>query len=860
MKIRRKYDGTTRPNILYFDDFIQDIQYFDDISLKRTIHFFTRNRYTGNYLASSLFLADNNDNSVLYFQKKTIIGFMMISGYFNEFWEFFNGILRVYNNSYDEPTFDDIPNKWTTTFPKSKTYGDIYNDVKNFVDENINITDIARIYKEYFCLNYRTMKTKDITGIKCEDKKPIIEQKIYEELIIKITYIIYYCLQENDKMQYILHHYILCFYKSDRSTVYNISLELKEKKYPKSLITLYNKFNNIDVSEVFVTLRYLYQYNYIKKGKHFTTCGETTLLNILNYCLINKDGTFNTKKILNEDVINFYEGKTMSQIAEKNGIRIMSEWLDIVSNLSFSEIYNITGDIHNNVKNVAYVLNKIVYDEDSFVDSPNKFIVDTIKYISNNPIDIKIEISRKDSVSLNIDNKYSLFFKPGHGEMNPMVNDKIKKKIKTIDLENMIDESNDFDIVYSFYKKILTMRDYDDHKLDYDEAISYIAITYLIEHIDLRIIQLLLLEITKLSITYENLEELDDPKNYKTISFFLKTIVNTKVVKIDSSKDTFKISNFIIKNLPENVTSFKIAIHEMSDNLFKLEPLEKLKLESLCISKTNMPYINIPTLTTLELEDIKDIDFIDKYKNLINLKLDVPEYFNMKSLSNLVNLKKIWLRTTYQNAFDCKIIEKCTELEDLTLSNFSHINSVFENIDALSNHTKLKRISLIRFDLSSEDLEVIFNELNIDNIYFSESCKMKQNTLLILENKNINEQTIEQLETHKIKYIFVDEKFTILLSYNSKILKFIVNYDTEMKVIFDIFTNKYGTGYEFFFNDKKVKETDIFFDLGKYNTKEIKITVRKEGKMSSKSSSRRTSSSNSSSRRTSSSKSSSRNR
>ena len=98
MKRRQKIDGTLRPNILYFEDFIDDIQYFDDISLKRTIHFFTTNKDTGNYLsilANSLFLADNNDNSVLYFQKKTIIGFMIVSGFFNEFWKFFISMLIV---------------------------------------------------------------------------------------------------------------------------------------------------------------------------------------------------------------------------------------------------------------------------------------------------------------------------------------------------------------------------------------------------------------------------------------------------------------------------------------------------------------------------------------------------------------------------------------------------------------------------------------------------------------------------------------------------------------------------------------------------------------------------------------------
>jgi hypothetical protein len=81
----KNLDGIREEPIeLLFDDFINDINYFDDVSLKRTIHFFTQNKNTGNYLsllAGSLFVADNDDNSVLYFQKKTTIGFMLVSGY-----------------------------------------------------------------------------------------------------------------------------------------------------------------------------------------------------------------------------------------------------------------------------------------------------------------------------------------------------------------------------------------------------------------------------------------------------------------------------------------------------------------------------------------------------------------------------------------------------------------------------------------------------------------------------------------------------------------------------------------------------------------------------------------------------------
>ncbi len=152
----KKLDGIREESIeLLFDDFINDINYFDDISLKRTIHFFTKNKDTDNYLsliAGSLFVADNDDNSVLYFQKKTTIGFMLVSGYYNVFMKFLNNIGIFKKTIVDDIVDDEIPNKWSSKLilPSSVLYNDISYDVGKFVDENITIPDITRIYKEYF--------------------------------------------------------------------------------------------------------------------------------------------------------------------------------------------------------------------------------------------------------------------------------------------------------------------------------------------------------------------------------------------------------------------------------------------------------------------------------------------------------------------------------------------------------------------------------------------------------------------------------------------------------------------------------------------------------------------------------------
>jgi hypothetical protein len=414
------------------------------------------------------------------------------------------------------------------------------------VDENIDVSSITRIYKEYFCLNYRTLSYKNITGIKCEDKKPIIEDQIYEELIIKLSYFVYFYIQIKNKnaAKFIINHYILTFIKSN---IYNISLVLDNtKKYSKKEISLYNIFNDTNENTQFKILRYLPQFKY--KDKTFSTCGETTLLNILNYCLINTDGTFNTEKILNEDVKTFYDGKKMSDINKST----MIEWLDIVSNLNFTHIYNTSGDIHNNVNNIACVLNKLIYDKDSCnISDPANFIIQTIEYISNDKITIKPERITESSLSMIINNNYSLFFKPGHGEMYNTEKTYLEdiNRLEVIDLNNYRNK-DEFDIIYTIYKKAVTTFDEygDGEKMDFDESISKIAQTYFADVLYNDIVKLFLLNNVN-SITVSDPEIIDSFTKEK-ISIFLDNVRNIKSIKISYIIDeNVYIFNSFIKNM-----------------------------------------------------------------------------------------------------------------------------------------------------------------------------------------------------------------------------------------------------------------------------------------------------------------------
>jgi hypothetical protein len=261
--MKKKFDGTRKsyePIELLFDDFINDITYFDDVSLKKTIHFFVKNNI--NKLADLLFTFDITDNSMIYFKKKTIVGFMIISGNYNNFINLLDNIELISDSS---PI-----NKWT----KNKSINpEIYNSVNEYVTENFFISDETfSLYKDYFCLDYQIIRTKDITGIKCDknnvsDKEKI---KIYEEMIIKLSYFLHYYNQIANKnaMKIIINHYILKFLKSDRAEHYNISLVLGSREYSENEIELYNIFNDINIGSVFKVLKM--QSNFKYKDKFYT--------------------------------------------------------------------------------------------------------------------------------------------------------------------------------------------------------------------------------------------------------------------------------------------------------------------------------------------------------------------------------------------------------------------------------------------------------------------------------------------------------------------------------------------------------------------------------------------------------------
>ena len=761
---KRKNDGSDKiKENLYFDDFVKDMNYFDDISLRRTIYFFIQYKNSIenkiSKLSDMLFTIDVNDNSVLYFQKKTIIGFMLVSGNYYKFMK----LLKLFNDAKISVDADiEPPNKWSKDVIINPE--DIYNVVKEFVDTNIDISSISREYKEYFCLNYRKMKTKDITGIKCEDKKPIVENQIYEEIIIKLTHFIYYYVQINKKKvaNIVINHYVLHFLNSDRAYVYNLKIILnKSKKYSNLEMMIYNKFNDINEStsynSKFKILRYIYQFKY--KDKQFSTCGETTLLNILNYCLIKNDGTFDTSKISNDDVIRFYEGKYMTDMFHQ---KTMTEWLDIVSNLGLL-VYNTTGDIHNNVKNIACVLNKLVYNNDScIIEDSSQFIVDTIEYLSSDKkFLINIEKSSEDSLYLKIDN-YSLFFRPGHGEMNNTVkNAKIQDFIDSVDLERISEKNDDFAIMYNIFKELLVPED--GEKLDYDEAISRLVIKYFLS-IEKDIVKIFLLNINKISYVESDYNHLEKPESIKNFIYNIRNVKDIHLTIIEENDDVQRIVNNYVKYISEycrELTKIDINIECESYHDINLVPLSDLKnlseitigdifTKSVILMLKNLKNKEKIKTISLPINDHTAIDVLEEFVNLEDLTLQSNGVFvkDLKPLEHLTKLKSLWISPII---FDVNLIKK-SHLEKLNIYDCKEFN----NIESFSNLVNLKEIIISRCNLTKVSIEPIIN-LNLDyiNIY---KTKLNLDDEITIYNKNVKPKIIKALNENNVKYVFTPLK------------------------------------------------------------------------------------------------------
>jgi hypothetical protein len=757
-------------NIFYDKLYTGSYTYYDD-SFVKTMVFICKNLSDDNILKQFillLFRTDRNDNdSIMHVNYKTILGFIIITGNFHYFDEILNDCNNENSNIHIESILEQLLNE------------------KNF-----------DIYKEYFCENYENMKvptkinckvknvaeddiiTDDMSEKKLKKFRNKIKQeknavennknKMRTEIKDKITeFVQFYVNIDRKTANNIINYYLLYILKSYLADKYNLNLFFSEKKKKLSMNEKLNRlwyYKFTDKETNFKVLPYLMRFSH-KFGsieKTFTTCGETTLLNLLNYCLLQPDSTFNTSKIKNNDIVEFYRTKNMDYIY-KNLRSVMHEWVNIVSTINEIdgiEVYNPSGDIHNNVHNIAYILNKIIYDKEEIVrENHNDFIIKAIKYLNNKTLCV-IQNSNSNSISMKLDNQYQLFFYPGHGEMKSIkFTDKPKgtNYMNLIDLYNYKDEF-DFSILYTLFNKIINNRNNDGEIMDYNNSVSSIILMYFSKNIvdqyndnGTENIVYLFLSSIKIYQEYVDLSgymetggEMDDESDdyYSNSDDDYNDEEDddneAKFKKRDPKYDEkYKMTTILLQNLP-NLTDLHLYYSYTDDffenlsiycNLKKLEiSWAKIDLDMKSISKNT----NLESFVVYEANsNVKIINF-EYLNNLVNLK---DLYFELTQ--NLTKLPDLYLPELLKiDLYNLNYITKLGNIvfPKLIECSLGYYSNIIEDISFLKNSKHLKKLS--------SSLGNIKDYSFLDDLEELEELKMSGN---INEENDINFERLKNL-------------------------------------------------------------------------------------------------------------------
>jgi len=259
-----------------------------------------------------MFNFDNFDRNFIYKNKHCILDDIIMSGFYDEFEELISRIGTV----EEEKEIKEETKKYVicSNRDKTKLSNNKHYKIINIV-ENVN-------YKEILS--------------KASEKKLNLDK-------IK-TFIFYSVCIKPKTREMIMRHYLLSFIKSSEFR--------KQKQITISTdFSPENKINNflLNIGH-YKPLEYI-TINYKKiNGKIYTfsTCGETTLLNLLNFYFIGDDGTFNIKDTYSHSLISFYRKYTNMMKQLENEIQTTNDWLNVVSNLDLN-VYDKEGVMSYNL-------------------------------------------------------------------------------------------------------------------------------------------------------------------------------------------------------------------------------------------------------------------------------------------------------------------------------------------------------------------------------------------------------------------------------------------------------------------------------------------------------------------------------
>jgi len=755
-KVKLRHDGG-KDDVIYLGDYIENIKLYSSRSFIYTLDYFRHfSENDTTKFIKQLFTFEKNGHNVIP-QKYTIIGFIILLGLFDKFENVINSIKIKSISSSSDKDETDCSLKNDEEFEKK-------------AQKQYRLLNIKKHSEDFFKNHIKD----DLKDDKIQDyaKNMIGKNKIEDEYIINlISKFLFYsvCTIQQATRQYIMRHYLLCFIKLDiyqRNKFSSInSMSYTDEEEQKTIDGFLLHLGQ------YQTLPIIYKIHY--KDRIFTTCGETTILNLLNYYFIDEKGDFIIKDTYSEKLKTFYKKYSNMKKQLENKDQTIIDWLEIVSNLEKKDIYNKEGDIHNNIKNIEYVLQTMLSNDN------NTSITNMLETI-NPKYKFDIILSNEESIELLLNNTIRVYFYPGHGDLVPNTKE-FRLKIRKDDEDNFFTLYNH---VFKNFQELLHLFNYD--KLIHEGVVKMInkkenvvtelknkeeelkktsgdldRKTKIKQFISLkRKNQFILnfLHVQKNFVLYQYLEKLN-----------LDDLINITSLKFVKGDFTLGIPDLKFAQELKELIFEDILLH---DDINQIPNLTELKnLEILEFNKVVFLYYipsldglkNLKTLSILKNDELREIPSLYDLSNLETLSIsenkilkEIPNFDDLKNLKNLLILSN-------EGLIKIPRFDKLENLETLSITKNKSIKTIsdfnrLKNLKILSIMSNEALIEIPSFD-NLENLE----ELNISHKKIPSLDRLKNLRELMLQSLLESIPSFDKLE-NLVNLILLDLKIKTIPS------------------------------------------------------------------------------------------------
>ena len=503
---------------------------------------------------------------------------------------------------------------------------------------------------------------------------------IKHKLILNLSSLIYLCCMTNFELgdQYNTAQYMILDYFYGICKIKNQCVPINQRQILISILNLTDNQDLIDkkiedpVEKTFYNLyrapfKEIQQYTF--PGEH-TDCGETTILNIFNYFLINNKGEFilpDTASDWDYKLKDFYKKYRTMESMTNISISILKQDLRNVLNSRPDKIsLGTDGDINTDEQSMldtcAFLLG---------VDSLENFI--TVFNILKPSINAKQEnITRNNDTSITYKNAFILNLKISHAEFILINNNNIEliENENENSLNNHWITFNKYPLKYSFEHFIILIKNarnayYFFARFPNDQQTENICIEA-VKH-DKRIINLIKEELLTVKVYVSALKytDCDIPEEILTSDFYVKAL-NTDISiirRIPKEKQTPDMIKIIQKN-PDRINETEFFLFYINTELIT---------QDLCIlvfDKQPQSYMLIPD--KFRTEKMYLFVFIHWYDKNIPVEILTDEFY-YKALNENITVIKI-IPKTKQNKKMIEIIQKNSDRISESHDFLSYIN------------------------------------------------------------------------------------------------------------------------------------------------------------------------------------------